>query len=206
MGTRLHTESSADYSHCQETLFLDVPGCQEFPLIGFRKTRSLHSILVKSTAETDNRTSSHPRGHFRCGRCKFCPFMMTTKKICFPDVNFTLEVNRFSNCNTSFVTYLVEYPYCLRYVGTTQLPLRVRIQEHVSRIRNNICEAPLVQHYVSNKHSPHDLKVYVLEVIEAKPFMNRRQVLLRREVFWITRLRTMHPDGLNSEIDFGVYL
>lgn len=182
-------------------LLNDIPGCKDPPLIGLRKTRSLRSMLVKSETKTDGKTSSLPRGHFHCGKCKFCPFMVTTKKISFPDVNLNFKPSCFSNCNTSFVTYLVECPCSLRYVGSTQHPLRVRIQEHVSRIWNNTQEAPL-----SNNHSCDDLKVYVLEVIKAQPFRNRKQMLLQREVFWITRLQTLHPEGLNSNIDFGVFL
>lgn len=187
-------------------LLTDIPGCENAPLIDLRKMRSLQNILVKSTNnKKEVGTSSFPRSHFRCGRCTFCPLMANTKQICFPDVNLKFDSSSFSNYNTSFVTYLVECPCLQRYVGSTQRPLCVTIQEHVSRIRNKVLEAPLVQHYLSNNHSPNDLKVYVLEVIESEPSKNRIQRLLQREVFWITRLNTLHPNGLNSDLNFGVF-
>lgn len=155
-------------------LLKEIPGCESFPQIGLRKTNSLRSMLVRAEHNTRIRkTSSLPKGHFKCGKCKFCPLMVETKKISLPDLHFETECRSFSNRNTNFLIYLLECPCKSRYIGSTQRPLRVGIQEHVSRIKNQTKEAPIVQHYVEKQHVPNELKVSVLEVIEPIQSMDR---------------------------------
>lgn len=184
----------------------EIPGCKEPPQVGLRKTDSLKSLLVRSDTIFKKHTSTLPNGHFHCSKCKFCPLMVESKKISLPDTNFEQDCRTFSNCNTKFLVYLLECACTLRYIGSTQRPLRVRIQEHVSRIKNQTREAPIVQHFLDKQHVFNDLKVSVLEVVEAKQTIDHQKLLLQREVYWIYRLNTLYPNGLNSETDFSVFL
>lgn len=60
----------------------DIPGCQEPPLIGLRKTKTLRNLLVKSDATVQtSSTSTLPVGHYACVKCKFCSLMMCTRRI-----------------------------------------------------------------------------------------------------------------------------
>lgn len=88
--------------------------------------------------------------------------MAETKRISFSDIIFEIASRTFSNCNNKFLVYLLECPCMLRYIGVTQHPLRVRVQEHVPRIKNKTREAPIVQHFLDKNHAPNDLKVLVL--------------------------------------------
>lgn len=187
-------------------LLREIPGCEKFPQTGPRKTRTLRSILVKSDMGRSRKKSSLPSGHFRCGKCNVCWVMWVTKKIDFVDIQLVHELSTFSNCQTKFVVYLLECACSLRYIGSTQLQLRVRIQEHIARIRNQIKEAPVVQHFLDKGHKADDLRVVVLEVVEAHAYVDWGRLLLQHEAYWIFQLGTLYPKGLNSELEFGVFL
>lgn len=76
--------------------------------------------------------------------------------------------------------------------------LRVRIQEHISHIKNNISEAPLVQHVISNQHASNGFKVVVLEIVQPIAHTDTHKLLLQWEAFWIFKLETLAPHGVNN--------
>lgn len=164
-------------------LLKDVLGCQNFPQVGLRKTRSLKNFLVKSDMSVKTNKASLPSGHFRCRRCNVCSVMTDTHRVILPDINFDYELRAFSNCNTKFVVYLLECSCLLRYIGSTQRCLHVRIQEHIVRIKTHGKEAPLTQHFLDKRHLPNKMKVVVLESIEAQPSKDHCKLLLQKEMY-----------------------
>lgn len=80
--------------------------------------------------------------------------------------------------------------------------------EHKSRIRNGVPDTPMVQHFIENKHNTEDFKFIVLEIVtlyqDQGGAIHKR--LAQRETFWIYRLQTLQPKGLNTNIDFSAYL
>lgn len=67
-------------------------------------------------------------------------------------------------------------------------------------------EVPLVQHFSQKQHNCTAFRVVVLETVKWLPYIDTYKRLLQREAWWIFRLGTLHPRGLNNEIEFGVYL
>lgn len=96
----------------------------------------------------------------------------------------------------------------MRHVGSTQQQLRIRLQEHRSRIKHQVMEAPLTQHCLENNHDFNKFQCNVLEVIatSAGVHFNSHRRLLQREFFWITRLKTLTPLGLNQEVDYSMFI
>lgn len=103
--------------------------------------------------------------------------------------------------------YLLKHVCGKLYVGSTRCKLKLRIIEHRSRIRNLVAEAPLVQHTEAG-HAYDAFKFLVLEIITyntdegGDPLIK----LAQREIYWIYRLRTLQPKGLNTNVDFSSYL
>lgn len=178
-----------------------IPGCKQFPRVGLRTTRSLRNILVRSDSKSVHQEESTlPSGHHKCGTCNICSMTKETKVLSFPDINFEHRLMDFSNFNTASVVYMLEYACSVRYIGSTVHRLKVHIQDHVSRIRNATLEAPLVQHFTQQQHNCTAFIVVVL------PHIDTYKKLLQREALWIFSLETLHPHGLNNEIEFGIYL
>lgn len=187
----------------------DIPGCERLPKVGYKRTRSMKDLLTSSASPAQvSAPSSLPFGHYRCGSCSVCPISTVCKQIDFLDLGFSHVLGQFSNCKTKMAIYLLTYHCNLRYVGSTRRQLKVRIQEHVSRIRNNVLEAPLVQHFKTVGHSETDFSCVVLETIN--PWVDQHKdhyrELLRRESYWIFRLKSLTPNGLNLEIDYSIFL
>lgn len=172
-----------------------------------RSFESLQDILTKTDFETDtwHVQRSIVVGHPSCWNCSVCPLNIKTTKINFPNLGFSHHY--FSNCRTKMCVYLLICKCKLRYVDSTQRPLKIRLQEHRSRIKHEILEAPLTQHCLEMKHDFKDFQCIVLEVVTTNAGMhsdlNKR--LLQRETFRITKLKTLTPGGLNQEVNFNVF-
>lgn len=60
----------------------EIPGCEVFPQIGYKKTSSLRQILVKADDLTSADTPPRSlKGHYRCGDYSICHLAMETKEI-----------------------------------------------------------------------------------------------------------------------------
>lgn len=96
--------------------------------------------------------------------------------------------------------YLLQCDCGLCYVGPTRQELKIRIIEHRSRIRNAVLDAPIVQHFVEKQHDSESFTFIVLEIIvqaeDKGGDIHKR--LVQQKMFWIFKLCTMHPSGLNE--------
>lgn len=184
-----------------------ISGCELPPRIGYRRTRSLRSILVNAdTSFSTGTLSSDPVGHYKCGICKICSLTVTTKVLHFSDKGFSHTLKSFSNCKTCFTVYLLTCKCGKRYIGSTVRQLRVRILEHISRIKNQVAEAPLVHHFTTEQHGSSDFTICVLETVQPSLNHDTKRVLLQKESYWIHRLNTLDPYGLNNELELSMFL
>lgn len=190
-------------------LLKDIPGCSIPLQIGFRRTRNLRNVLVRSdiACRIQHREDNLPKGHFKCGHCKVCHLIMEDPVVPVHGRDFRIQHNFFSTCSTGGVVYLLKCTYAppLLYVGKTMCTLRTRLLEHQSHLRLRIPEAPLVDHFNFAQHSEHDLRHTVLYVGQ-KQGDSLENEPLRSEAFWIFFLNTTIPDGMNVSNDLSCYL
>lgn len=68
-------------------------------------------------------------------------------------------------------------------------------------------EAPMINHFLNKKHLPHEFQVTVFEQIRTSKYNKASLIkrLLQRECYWIYRLGTLTPNGLNNDIEFGCF-
>ena len=187
----------------------DIPGCETRPLIGLRRSKSIRNLITHTECKSEDvETSGLMCGHFKCHNCVICKFAWVTKHVSLPENDFELKLTKFSNCNTKNCIYLWICTCGKKYVGKSTRPIKIRIGEHRSRIRNRNLEAPLTAHYVEMGHSPEDFKFVVLEVVSAQPFekIDIERVLLQKEAAFIHRLNTLAPEGLNNEMDLSCFI
>ncbi|KAJ8245108.1 hypothetical protein GJAV_G00275390, partial [Gymnothorax javanicus] len=94
------------------------------------------------------------------------------------------------NCWTSNVIYVIECKRCqMQYVGKTASRLQRRFRDHLSSIRRKE-HRPIPDHYNKEGHSPADVIVYPIELVDGP------KKLEEREHFWIRKLDTVN-NGLN---------
>lgn len=67
-------------------------------------------------------------------------------------------------------------------------------------------QTTVARHFSEYKHSVSDFKWMVLEKVEGEDERQMKQKLLKREVYWISTLNTLQPDGMNENCNFPVFL
>lgn len=121
------------------------------------------------------------------------PFIEQTKEVTSSRTKKKTPVQGLFNCSTSGVVYVITCNKCdKQYVGQTSRNLKDRIQNHLQYIRQNK-EATGI-HFNLPGHRTSDLKVQVIE----KVFPNEKFNLLEREDFWIKKMCSKVPFGLNK--------
>ena len=159
-------------------------------------------------------------------RCFICPKYFNTTKFVTDFEGKKHYLEHEMNCNTVNIIYSIQCLACKkRYVGQTSDKLRIRFNNHKSEILTKK-DKPLASHFQTcselkklGKLNTPFLKITPLEIVSALPLppvlhMNEngdliphmydgnsqrnRLLLHQRETFWITKLKSLKPFGLNS--------
>ena len=120
----------------------------------------------------------------------------------------THEVKPFITCSSKGVVYLLQCPCGLQYVGRTKRELKIRLNEHIAKIRNGFPNHSVSRHYDLVHHRNPEGTLFV-GIDKYKP--NWRGSSLTREISktemaWIHRLRTYLPYGLNVDTDINAFI
>ncbi|PJE77742.1 hypothetical protein CI610_03332 [invertebrate metagenome] len=126
-------------------------------------------------------------------RCETCPFLQVT--VCFYSSKTTevFNMKQDLNCNSKNVIYLITCRKCdSQYVGQTSLSLRDRFTRHRFDIRHKK-DKPVARHFNQNGHSLEHVNITPIEQVPDSSFLNER------EGFWIDKLQTLTPHGINEQ-------
>lgn len=138
---------------------------------------------------------------FRCkqGRCKCCDtinhgathFQSAYSKESFP-IKFHLT------CQSQFVIYLIECVCGQQYIGRTIQKLHLRLNKHRSNIKKGFIQHGVSRH-IHNLHPgiENPIKITPIDHIPSE-IPNRFERLKNKETFWIYKLQTLNPKGLNK--------
>ena len=143
---------------------------------------------------------------FKCGstRCLTCPKLVQSKSFQSNITHQTFEIINHPlenlDCHSQNLIYLLTCRNCsIQYVGETTIPLHKRINIH--RTAKTGCE-----HIIKHKECCKDssFQIQIIEHFEGTGYLNNkidpesRKIRLEREDFWIKKLRTVYPYGLNE--------
>lgn len=157
-----------------------------------------------------NRTWLSTSGFYKCGHniCKVCKYVNVTKV--FMPTSYAIarpySIKNNINCNSKNVLYLVICTHCkLWYVGCTSNSLKTRIRRHLSdSVNDNAFNISAVSRHLKFVHFG-DLTHFSFTGIKKVVCNIRggdlRKKLLFREAFWIFKLATRMPEGLNVRQD-----
>lgn len=180
------------------------------PRVVFKRPPNLRNMLVR--AYQPPVTPPHflqpvPSGNYRCGNCTQCNFTQKTSTFNHPRNGKSFNIKGVICCNTQNVIYLLKCPCGLAYVGKTTRPLKTRISEHRSNIRNHDTRSPVAVHFTQASHNVSSLRYIGIELVK-QPARGGdiNSLILRREAFWIYTLDTLAPKGLNVDFDLRPFL
>ena len=103
--------------------------------------------------------------------------------------------------------YLLKCPCGLGYVGKTNRALKTRISEHRSSIRNQDPKSPVAMHFMAAGHNVATLRYQGIELVKCpRRGGDLNKLLLMRESYWIYRLGTRSPQGMNEDFYISHFL
>jgi hypothetical protein len=170
------------------------------PIVAFKRPKNLSDYLIKSDLNVqDNIQGANSCNRPRCSHCK-----NINKGTQFTSHNtgetFNLRCN--TTCKSDNVIYLITCTECnLQYVGQTSQQVSKRMNSHrfdVNNFTDPAFSSLVASHFNSNKHSLSNFSFMPIDIV--RNTVNR----LCKETFWIHRLKTLHPDGLNSKVLFDI--
>ena len=192
-----------------------------------RKRQYSNSFLRKIKRDTLfglNRTGSSSMCNET--RCKTCQHIQNSNVI-YDKNNLPIKLTQKLDCNSTNLVYLIQCGNCgTRYVGETSRKLKERITQHRSDV-NNQSQTPVANHFNGIDCNLDNLQVVPLEQVklperdaenvsyigpltreeamslDVKLGMTNKYLLLDREHYWITRLKTLYPQGLNMRTEVG---
>ena len=172
------------------------------PIVGFRNGKSLKNYLVRAKVPK-RKEESGVACSFKCNkkRCQVCPYMKQTD--CFSDVSGGKMLSKNVgdlNCDSCNVVYLLQCKTCSKqYVGSATTKFRARFNNYKSSWTKHINGQKVPQgssfhsHFSADGHNgKSDWEVTLIDQADNEISVRRR------EDFWIEKLNTSIPNGLND--------
>lgn len=64
----------------------------------------------------------------------------------------------------------------------------------------------MVRHFFEHNHNVSDIKWQIIEQIEVRAYSDVVMQLLRWESYWINKLGTLAPNGMNENFNLNIFL
>ena len=113
----------------------------------------------------------------------------------------TVKLCQFDMCKTWNAVYGIRCDKCDKfvYVGETERSIGERLKEHLADVIHGKNKS-VPNHFTQNGHGIKDIKIAILE----RCLENSRYYRKTKEIFWIEKLNTGIPLGLNKKSQLGV--
>ncbi|OCT79951.1 hypothetical protein XELAEV_18026767mg [Xenopus laevis] len=162
---------------------MELTGSRKGKTIGSKLTRTL---VRKDTIQKDTFLGVKNNGMYPCLNYKQCKYVMKGKTFKHP-------------------VYAIVCPCGMIYVGETVQKIKSWISQHKSTIKLGNMGLPLSKHFKEKGHTAEQLRFTVLEMVPPLERGGDHELRLKqREVWWINKLNSLHPHGLNK--DYNLYL
>ena len=189
------------------------PAFSERPVLAYRRNRNLRQILGQVHISRGKKVlPKKPTKTKGCTPClsstknKCCRQLTTTKTISSDQTGEEFEIQHSLNCRSPYCLYL---GYCLKcprhqYVGKSEPPAHMRFNTHRYDV-NQPTGLSFDKHFSTPGHSfDHDARFILLEQIKnhrSLPKEEIRSIMEQREDYWVRRLKTLSPQGLNDKLN-----
>ena len=186
-------KSAHNHLHLSVRMKEAVPN---LPIVGRRNPRNLRSIIMPSNLPPIQPIP--PPGVKKCKKsCIICNnHLIETTSFTSAQTNEKFRIKTALTCESTNIIYLLFCSKCpqSQYIGETQNSLKKRFYLHRSDIGRNKGNCTHVNtHFNQSNHSLLDLRCLPIEEI----LTNCKKTRKDRERFWISKIKTTYPFGLN---------
>ena len=171
---------------------------------GFRRTKNLKDMLVKSSVQPVTTPQIDNPGCFKCHRkvCDACQnFLVPYRRIISVATGKSYKIRQHLSCRTDFVIYCAFCKNCNRQCVGSAIDFRRQLSNYKSHIKKQKRTCRLVNHFIDNSsdHLLDCLKFTLTEQVSNKT----EKDLEEREGYWQAQLWTFEPFGFNDKKEFN---
>lgn len=186
-----------------------IPEFCSLPIMCTKRPLNLKDSLVRAdigSLKTKSRQSTiqtQKLGTFPCLHCTHCSSVIKGSHILHPHTGQQIPIRGHYTWDSSFVVYMLKCPCGLLYVGETTQRIEDRLASHKSTIRCKKTWLPVPYYFQETQHNISQLRYQIADhVPRPRRGGNHIKLLKQRESYWIHRLDTLAPKGLNRECDY----
>ena len=184
----------------------------EKPVVAFKRNRNLRDILGQvhlSRGKKIIKERRKPRfpGSKACltsRRNQCCRHLQSTKTFKSDVTGEEFEIRHDLNCRSTNTLYLGHCELCpaRQYVGKSEPPAHLRINTHRYDV-NKPKGGAFDKHFLLPGHSFKDhARFTLIEQLKVnRSTQENRRLLEQREDYWMLRLKTLAPHGLNDRLN-----
>jgi len=171
------------------------------PVLAYKRGKNLRDFLVNTKYVSDSSAGARSS---KCSRprCSHCINIIETDSYVSSSNMSRFKLKENTNCSSTHVIYLITCQKCgMQYVGQTRQQVSKRMNSHrfdINNFTDPLYATNVAAHFNSADHSLEDFRFLPIEVLYDD--MDR----LTRETYWMHKLNTVHPSGLNSDFLFNV--
>lgn len=167
---------------------------------------------LKSVSPHQQSTWMRYRGCFKCGstQCICFNFIKVSDSFKSTATRETYNIKQYVTCNSTHVMYLVTCDkYKVQYVGSTAYSFKIRTRRHQSDVKSSfLTRMSAVSAHCVLAHNRDTSSLYFQAIEKVhKPIRYGDYIrkLCGRKAFWIFKLQTCIPKGLNKRSDINLY-
>ena len=184
----------------------------EKPVLAYRRNKNLRELIGQHHLSRGKKIL--PRKRTRLPGCRAC--LTSTKNECCKHILSTktfssqvtgevLSILHSLNCRSKNLIYLAHCTLCAKsqYVGKSEPPANLRVNTHRHDV-NSQKGCPFDKHFRLPGHDFNlHAKFILIEQVTNKGLTKAetRRLLEDREDYWMTRLKTLHPNGMNDHLN-----
>ena len=190
-----------------------APSFEERPVLAFRRNKNLRDILGQTHLSRGKKTIPEKlRKNGGCQAClsharnQCCNHIISTKTFRSQTTKEEFEIRHSLNCRSKNVIYLGFCNKCpgTQYVGKSEPPVNLRINTHRHDVKSPNGGA-FDKHFNQPGHDYNkNARFILIEQIRNQNTMkkmNIRKLLEEREDYWMSKLQTVTPKGLNDHLN-----
>ena len=132
-----------------------------------------------------------------CGKCVVCrDHLLQTLTFTSSTTGEVFTIREHLSCESTNIVYLLQCDTCKasQYIGQTKNTLRTRFYLHRTHIKHNT-GTHVTRHFNLPNHTLQNMRCVALERVHHLSERAR----LAREDFWMKKMKTLFPFGLNSK-------
>ena len=189
-----------------------APAFKEKPLVAFRRNKNLKDLigqthLSKSKKMIDKKGTKHGSCSVCLSRAnnQCCKQVISTTTFQSMNTKEIFTINHKLNCRSKNVIYLGYCNICPKsqYIGKSEPPVNMRINTHRYEVTSPN-GGTFDKHFTLPGHNYNrNAKFILIEQVRSKKTskITTRQLLESREDFWMSKLKTITPNGFNDHLN-----